>query len=1479
MPAISKIRFTNVVYDNGGKRYNDDIFQFEGYNGAILLENGGGKTVFIQTAIQTILPHHNMEDRKIRETLSLEGGPCHIAIEWILNEKPRRYLVTAVTLFINNNKLESYKYVYEYDFDDSHGIEEIPFVISGPDSSKRPAGKGEMADYYQTMQSRNMNARLFKTAREYHEYLEENFKIIPAEWQNIARINSAEGGVEHYFENCKTTGQLVDNLLIPVVEEAIAENASKSFVKTFEEQRERFKKHKQLRERIQESQLIQEKIDQYVGEFEKFHEIENQYLKKQQEIKALYLYINEEQKSNADQLQENRSEAEAIEKSALELKRKAYSYDLALLDRQLGKDQAAMKVAEDLFAEVKHRHDEKSTAYYSLKVARIKQEIKEAEESISNAQQQLKRQEAELDIEELQAELEENSAQLKGYFLDQEEGLQKQLDQIRLELEKVMESQRDENRRQEEVEGIKQEQEAEYNKNRGQILEIEAELKRIKQDIVGLEPHETLKNQQQKYMERVARLEEMTVAHKTALNEYQNQQVLLDGELKEDRRSLEILQSKGIILEQTIQTIIAEQESLLLKLKTLNEGWYHHTSVYQKERGILSHLQGKIEGLVKEKEQLLLEERRTGRYQDDYGSHGRFTAEPLLQKWVEEWKTQFLMIETGTKYIQRAAKELRQEEEAFVKAYPYWSSVVVAEEKEIPRLKEKIENRSTQITYPILLLGQQEAMNLIKHGQTQKEVMILPQHWMKNINQEAFENWKENISQQVRTLSGSRREKEEELKTFEQALKETQDFLAKYSYEYYKELEEDLDAVKAQVKSHILQISKKEGRLTEIRDESQRLNVQLSEYKDEVNQLNQSIQTIQRYMTKEQALQSLQEVINRIKEEIEKYKRKILEVKREVSILEDRIQDLKHGQDELKRKLTRIHDDPLYQEVKATKTEFTNRSKAALEEERRQIQELLNQHKTSILHLEAQMKREEQRKADLIKNLERERKESNYPIDEEMAYPLFGDEQLEELLEAINQLKPEKSKLENQLSGLQRHFQRQSTILGERKKQFLEEFDQVVLFGDVLETVKRVLDEEKHLLEERRSKNVQHYEYFFKEAANIGEGIRRLELENAKYGFMAEEVHAVQLPSAFHQEFSYHRIPWIEKSSRELAETKETKEDVQKKLEAYKEKFIHFCNAEIKDPRLRERTVLGVRQKDRYDEIQQWQDRMKKSIQQTIRVAEDDMRDHDRDLEQFVNHLFLYIRTITEELKMIPKKTRIKVEDKWKEIFVFHIPDWDEDKGKEAIRDYIDWMLQELDNNSFKNEDGTENNGSIRKVIEKWLDVKQLLPIVLKNNPIKISCRKVTNDNQISSSLTTWESSNKWSGGEKWSKNMTLFLGLLNYVAEKRQGIQPGLKNSRTVIVDNPFGKASSDHVLDPVFYIAEKLGFQMIALTAHTEGSFIRSYFPVVYSCKLREAINNRSLIIDKEKEIQYAFFRDKNPNTLNRLQEKKQISLFDMA
>ena len=124
---------------------------------------------------------------------------------------------------------------------------------------------------------------------------------------------------------------------------------------------------------------------------------------------------------------------------------------------------------------------------------------------------------------------------------------------------------------------------------------------------------------------------------------------------------------------------------------------------------------------------------------------------------------------------------------------------------------------------------------------------------------------------------------------------------------------------------------------------------------------------------------------------------------------------------------------------------------------------------------------------------------------------------------------------------------------------------------------------------------------------------------------------------------------------------------------------------------------------------------------------------------------------------------------------------------------------------------------------------------------------------------------------------MTLFLGILTFVAEKKKHSLSNMKRYRSVILDNPFGKASSDHVLSPVFFVAEQLGFQIIALTAHAEGKFLQDYFPVIYSCRLRASTDPSKKVMTKEKWLHHAYFKDHEPKTLDRLGETEQLVLFE--
>jgi hypothetical protein len=427
MPVISKIRFTNVIYENGGKRYNDMIFHFDGHNAAFLLENGGGKTVFIQTALQAIIPHTDMAGRKIKDTLSLEGNPAHIAIEWILNESPRLYGVTAVSLYIENNEQKSLKYVYEYKGEDEDSIEEIPFVIPLNNGKKRPASRGEMSDYYDKMKNKNLNAHIFRTIQEYGQYIEDNFKIIPSEWKNIASINSGEGNVDEFFSRCKTTQQLLNNLLIPTVEEAIQGETAKDFVSTFEKQREHFKTNKRLLSEIEQFKLVKERVDDYVVNYYGLHVAKNEYEKIKGEMKSLNSHVNDLIRIKADEQVFLGEKKEQLSKETDNLKHQEISLKIRLKDKEIEELDKLIRNMNGNFDNLKSQYDEVASRKQNIEISKLMKLIETSEMEILLYEKQLQEIDQNTDIAELKEKLEVNSKNIRSYYVDRLEKLDKEM--------------------------------------------------------------------------------------------------------------------------------------------------------------------------------------------------------------------------------------------------------------------------------------------------------------------------------------------------------------------------------------------------------------------------------------------------------------------------------------------------------------------------------------------------------------------------------------------------------------------------------------------------------------------------------------------------------------------------------------------------------------------------------------------------------------------------------------------------------------------------------------------------------------------------------------------------------------------------------------------------------------------------------------------------------------------------------------------
>ncbi|MED3552746.1 hypothetical protein [Cytobacillus praedii] len=1472
MPSISKIRFTNVVYEGGAKRYNDDIFLFDSHNGAILLENGGGKTVFIQTAIQAILPNVELAERKMKDTLSLESSSAHIAIEWIINERPRRYGLTAVTLYMAKEGVKSYRYTYEYEEGDKHRIEELPFVRLNVGGKVRPASRDEMNDYYTTMKSTYpLKAHMFDTVKSYHQHLEDRFKIIASEWKKITVINSSEGGVESFFDGCKTTSQLVDQLLIPTVEEALAGKGSQDFVQTFEKQREHFKAHKRLRRVIEENKQVEKQIENYISVFKQVDQLEKQLQEQKVKAKALYNHTKHEQEEIKESLNKVQTSIADCHVEEDEWKRKEKSYEILLLQQKKDERFEKYKVEKEELDKLVQEQKEKNNRLAKLKVAKVSEDIRINKQLLDHFVEQLSLLERDEETIDLEEQLADNTAFLKGYFLDEEEKILGNIRQVGLQQERKNEEIKRENKVLGSLEDEVKRLLLIETEHKGKKGIIDQDMKGIAKEILANPLKERVEDEFPKWESDFRRSDEEILTYEKHIKGLEQANRELKEALPNIKNEYEKFREKARNYRQQIKMIEDQQSEILIELVVQMPQWQHYHSIYEKEKTIIGELEEKIVKLSEEKEELLLKERQATRFADDYENNTSFTADPKLERWKYRWRNQFTYLELGTDFVQQAARSLEGSVDEFYANYPYWAITFIVTEADVKKLRDKLQSVDLDMSHPVYICTEEEARTLVREQVKSNDHQIFPRVWKDNLSMEKFDAWKIEVQKLANESKDERTKKESELQSWRVILSKVSEFVIKNPYEQYADLKEQHKSAseeKAKQERVLRELSTEiENKDKEIRD----YNKRLTDTKDIYTGLETKISKGRNYLTKKKDSEFHWIELIRVRGESEKATKKLENSIRLLTVLEGEFDELVDQLELAKEPLFGLRGDSYYKEVAQAQPKFSPKSYNLLVNEQKTLKDKLENKQQGREILEEKLNTLKSKLKDL--SSEENLLEQQYGIVDAIDFPAHGNEEIIQISKSNRNFQVRIDMLRPTVERLQKSWNKASNEFDIRKGDFHKVYPELAIFKDSLTEVKDQLDKEWEKLQVRFQFINSEQERYQSLGKEIEKAIIELEKKDIRFAFLHESVKDSLLEEPIKQDYTYKRMSVISNLGEAIQEKVLLMEN---KRNDGKTQFIKYCHDRVLDIKLRNTCITGIEHKITYDDVIEWQEKMSDRIHRTVKIAEEDMREHDKQLQQFISHLHLYLRTVTDELRLIPRQTRVKVDDKTKDIYLFTVPDWDEQEGKEALRRHIDWMVIQLDKDEYKDEDGKEDESLIRKQIEKWLHTKQLLKNVMKEKDITVKCRKVSNDGKVSGALTSWEKSNAWSGGEKWSKNMTLFLGILNYLAEKRVPLQGNQKRHRTVIVDNPFGKASSDHVLDPVFFIAEQLGFQIIALTAHAEGKFIRKYFPVIYSCRLRESANGETQIMTKNKEIRTAFFKDNDPEAMVRLGEQEQLAMF---
>lgn len=1481
MPVISKIRFTNVIYEGGSKRYNDELFQFDGHNAAILLENGGGKTVFIQTALQAILPHADMAGRKIRETLSLSGTPAHIAIEWILNDSPRRYALTAVTLFIHNDELDSLRYVFEYEEGNPHSIENLPFAKEGINGKKRPADKGEMQEYYAYMSSQHLNAHMFGTKKEYHGHLESQFHIIPSEWQNIAVINGSEGGVENFFENCKTTDQLVSQLLIPVVEEGINGNNGDAFAEIFEKQREQFKMSKQLRTQIQECKRLEEQIQQFSQVFARYDKAKTLFEREKEWCKALFNHAKSEHAKTQDELAALEGQLADSDEELRIIERKKASRNIAVQEQAWHESVLEWKQEKEQLDEKQREFDQLEHQQYQLEYARYNAKKQEAVEKKELAEAQLRALDEEQDIIQIKDDVERVKREIRGYYVDAEKRVKQEEAFLSSQMESFL-SQRKQKQAETEQERRQIEmKEREHAAVQMQMEQTARQMEKIAHKILDNPLLESLEESipiWQSEMEKTLAAQQRYQQH---LHDCEQQIESLTEMLEKVQKELESVQEQANLWNMKCTEVERQQEVVLADVKLHLPRMDYLDSLYTKQETVKQMLVDKVALLERDKEEALLHERMATRLSDDYLQSAVFFADPELAVLVGRWKDAFHYLETGTLFLQEAIRHSGGVSlDTLYERFPFWSALLITTEAEIEQVVQRVKKHADQLRNPVFVASLQEAKALLESPEqyAHRYREIIPAHWRTNLDQDQFENWKVEARKKAEEVIQLRKQKEKEHQELLHLYSQVLGFFSRYPLETYREWKKQRDQLRERVGTLQKEISNRKADIKKYEMEWKSFKDRLADEMSREQHLGYRLQEAREYLLLKKEREEAKKAGEELKTKIDQMRRNFAALAKSLQTLEGQIEELRSELDEKRNELAKLQGDWLYQHVAAFLPLPPRHSLERLRSELESLEALLRKQQASRADLEKQIERYSKEIVEHQHEMEIIHTKMSQPLDLEARFPLDGHAQLQRLAAKMKQLKIELSAQRDRVEILLSNATGHGNRLDLMKKQFEERFPEQAIdeFAGNLDDVRSMLEQEEKAVSSRKEYLLGQQKRLQLVLKELDEVIRMLELKNESYTFLSSHVQDVALAEDDDLAFSYQRMGLTLKRLKELEEKHLHAEREYKKVEEEKSRFKRFCESSIHNVKLQKTALAGIESKLRFAEVEEWAGNMSKTLAASIRVLEDNLQGRDKELQDFITIVHTHLQRIAIELKTIPKKTSVKIESGRKEIYHFHVPEWKEEVGKQLLRNHVDWMLQRLDHEDFKDQEGNDDVGKIKKFINTSLQSKSLLGIVMGSDSIRVKCRKVNRDAKVSGALSSWEESNKWSGGEKWSKNMTLFLGILNYLAEKRQHIAQNGERYRTVIVDNPFGKASSEHVLDPVFFIADELGFQIIALTAHAEGKFIRDYFPIVYSCRLRESASGDVLIMTKEREIRRAYFRDHDPFALIRLSEHEQLSLF---
>lgn len=1430
MPQISKIRIVNISYNDGKRFIPDELYDLEmdskeALNSLFNLNNGGGKTVLVQLMMQPINPKAMAGGRHIEDYFTRQGDHGYILIEWTTDGSKEK-LLTGIAIAANNSnqsdedkrgnsiKYYTFKTVYE-------GYSQ--YSISSLELSKNENGKYVPAsfDYIREKAKNSKGAIQIFSSDNSVKWAEElsNYGIEKSEWKTVIEpLNKDEGGLNQFFDEAKTSEKLITKFFIPAIEDKMNSAAKVekdnsletmliNYAKKISEKELVIKEHdtnKKLLENLTELSEASDKLyninDELVKEIEEACGLKAAILKRIKIIERDIEIAEDNVKKKNDLIRHIE-----YEKNSKDYYEALGKYeDAAALYEEAKIKLEECKVALD---NLEHKED-------VIRCAELYSQVKEIEGRIAELNNLISEKENNSDdaerIQKLKysvlVKADKKAEELKNKKKTEEKSLSEQ--QIILN-----ETQK---RRDSKLQEYKKAEQDYYDKNTW-LKKIQEDTDRLleKLDIDAIRQFDGFYQVDELEAEREKKVKEQSKSE-TERSKLNSQLESLEKrleEIQERKPALEVEARQNIERKESITKELAEYEKLY---KILQE----YCVKYSIEDNAI------FTGDLRNRIRIEYEEAIANINKSEYrkqeleeklkaAKKGYVHIIPRIKEYVDSTGISY---QTGEGYLcglLDAGNMSLEDVNRVLDKYPEVAyALIFYTEKDLEQFLKAGNAEWFQAIVPLLTMEQID--RILKNEADKINYLAV---WDRGYfaDRDGYCNKLEKdineYENQIVRYRSNKAESENEKKLIEKF---------EYDADFRESQEKEIERLNDKINETAKSIRELENELTQVKASKEETKTSIAECNENLNIIKN---WLEKYAELSSSLDREDNMYNEVQEAFSKkqsVQSSLKEAEADVKAAEEKIlavkDNLKVTEDNLKPVM-----DMLTKVGNATETEIID---GELEGLYAQYNTLYDNMSEDLAKLKEKLDKAVEDKKDSEKALHIYDDKCQISEYESLKYSL---ELLENIKSKVSEAKKNKEQCQDNYDACNREYSSCKARL-EASQNGLAEYEGMPLpkneIGDDFVNRKNELNREiKQVNEQKRELDIEK---------------RQLERVSDNLGTILDEYEKVENPKNI--ELSHNpkeqadQIKYKINDTKKLYEKEKTKlcNSIRDTVNEYKD--ISIAEIVIKLDEIKNMLVDDGIKGDRLYTVSESIGIMITSIEKINRQIETDLQEIENDFNDIVNQCMIQGKKMYQDLKAIVNSSRVHIfEGKPQTQMVkMDLPDEkeiSEEASRIAMKNEIESGANEI---KAYIKDGKEEK-EILKRAKKIVSSHRLLLRYIKQDEIQIKVYKI-DMNAENSGYKRWEDAlTQSSGAEKFVVFFSVVLTLMNY-NKSASGIIS--KNTKSVLIlDNPFGKITSAHLLKPMFDIAKHFNVQLICFSDINKSDVINCF-----DCVIKLVIKNQN-------------------------------------